>query len=214
MIKKLLSFLLPKEDKFFRLIEGLAEQAQASAHALRTCVESADAGQRAEAAKQASHVRSEAKKLSTEVTNQLCLTFITPFDREDIQDLTRMLYKITKTGDKICDRLTQYDLGNDKDDFSEQSELIIQEATAMRDLVYELTTGHGTKRIMDKVDVLYDLEHRGDAVLSSSLEALFKKDLDARGFILRKDIFDMLEKVIDRYRDAAAVALQIVLKHS
>ena len=34
------------------------------------------------------------------------------------------------------------------------------------------------------------------------------------GTILRKDIYEMLEKVMDRYRDAAATALQIVLKHS
>ena len=43
---------------------------------------------------------------------------------------------------------------------------------------------------------------------------IFTHENDMKELILRKDIYDMLEKVIDRYRDAAGVALQIVLKHS
>ncbi len=84
----------------------------------------------------------------------------------------------------------------------------------MHELIDELTSGHHTERTTAKIDVLYDLENRGDAVLNELLAALYKSEHDARGFILRKDIYDMLETVIDRYRDAAAVALQIVLKHS
>lgn len=47
------------------------------------------------------------------------------------------------------------------------------------------------------------------------LVSLFEDDSsDIRNLILRKDIYDMLEKVLDRYRDAAGIALQIVFKHS
>ncbi len=51
-------------------------------------------------------------------------------------------------------------------------------------------------------------------MLGQLLKNLFKGDRDIRDLILRKDVYDMLEKVLDRYRDASAVALQIVLKHS
>jgi uncharacterized protein Yka (UPF0111/DUF47 family) len=214
MIKSLFSWILPREDKFYKLIEGLAAQAQECAVHLKTCVESTNPADRAEASRKASAAKGQAKLLSAEVTKQLCLTFITPFDREDIQDLTFTLYKITKIIHKICDRLQHYDLTSDKGDLSLQTDLIMQEAEAMRDLIRELTAGNGTDGIMAKVDVLYDLEHKGDTALNDLLTALFKSDYDARGFILRKDIYDMLEKVIDRYRDAAAIALQIVLKHS
>jgi uncharacterized protein len=214
MIKKLFSLLLPKEDKFFRLLEQLSVQAENSATHLKTCVESADPQARAGAAKKAAESRAEAKRLSTEVTRQLCLTFITPFDREDIESFSFILYKITKIIHKTCDRLQYYDLTGDKKDFARQTDLIMLEAVAMHELVDELTKGHHTERTLKKIDVLYDLENRGDMVLNELLAALYKSEHDARGFILRKDIYDMLETVIDRYRDAAAVGLQIVLKHS
>ena len=55
---------------------------------------------------------------------------------------------------------------------------------------------------------------KGDLMLGELLVSLFNEGHTVRDLILRKDIYDMLEKVIDRYRDAAGVALRIVLKHS
>lgn len=214
MIKKLFSLMLPKEDKFFKLIGELSVQAEQSAIHLKTCVESDDLQQRIQAATKATESRAAAKKLSTEITKQLALTFITPFDREDIEAFSFILYKITKIVQKICDRLQHYDLTGDKHDFARQADIIIKEAAAMHDLVHELTTCHSTERTMKKVDVLYDLEGQGDTILNELLNALFKSNYETRDFILRKDTYDMMEKVIDRYRDAAAIALQIVLKHS
>ncbi len=214
MIKTIFSWMLPREDKFFKLIEQLSVQAEQSAIHLKTCVESADLQKRIEAATKATEARTIAKGISSEVTRELALTFITPFDREDIEAFSFILYKITKIVQKICDRLQHYDLTGDKTDFARQSDIIIKEAAAMHDLVHELTTGHNTERTVEKVNVLYDLETQGDTVLNDLLNALFKSNYETRDFILRKDTYDMMEKVIDRYRDAAAIGLQIVLKHS
>ncbi|HEY0901827.1 MAG TPA: hypothetical protein VGD95_06860, partial [Micavibrio sp.] len=85
----------------------------------------------------------------------------------------------------------------------------------MEEMVKELIKpAHDDKRIFMVARQLQELENKGDAILSELLVELFKGDNDARDLILRKDIYDMLEKVVDRYRDAASVALQIVLKHS
>jgi hypothetical protein len=81
-------------------------------------------------------------------------------------------------------------------------------------MVYELVKGHHNDRIIAKVNVLHDLENRGDTVLNELLADLFRNESDVKQLILRKDVYDMLEKVIDRYRNAGAIALQIVLKHS
>jgi uncharacterized protein Yka (UPF0111/DUF47 family) len=55
---------------------------------------------------------------------------------------------------------------------------------------------------------------QGDAILAELLVTLFKEGRPARDLILRKDTYDMLEKVIDRYRDVSNIAVEIVLKHS
>jgi uncharacterized protein Yka (UPF0111/DUF47 family) len=210
-----LPFLKPKDNKFCVLLEGLSTQARECAVHLKTFVESTDAGQQAKAAEAITSSRRRSKELTGQITAELCRTYITPFDREDIQDIAADLYKIPKTIEKIKERLSTHGINSVKGDFSRQIDVIVQEAEAMEEMVRELTkAGHDDERIIAKAQQLQELENKGDAILGELLVALFKDNTDARDLILRKDIYDMLEKVVDRYRDAAGVALQIVLKHS
>lgn len=205
---------LPRQDRFLQLIEALAAQANVCAQHLKMFIETKDSRSRDEASAAIAEARMQARMLATEMTQQLCKSFITPFDREDIQDFTADLYKIPKTIEKVKERILLHGINLEKDDFSRQVDLIVQESIVMDDMVKSLVSGKDSKKIQDKAALLYELEHKGDAVLGELLTSLFSNSRDARDLILRKDIYDMLEKVIDRYRDAAGVALQIVLKHT
>lgn len=210
-----LPFLKPRDNKFCVLLEGLSTQARECAVHLKTFVESVNATEQAQAAEAITASRRKSKELTGQITAELCRTYITPFDREDIQDIAADLYKIPKTIEKIKERLATHGLNSVKGDFSRQIDVIVQESEAMQEMVRELTkAGHDDERIIAKAHQLQELENKGDAILGELLVALFKNNTDARDLILRKDIYDMLEKVVDRYRDAASVALQIVLKHS
>lgn len=207
--------LLPRNDNFLRLIEQLAGQASLCARHLKAYVgSSAGSSERSAADAAIVQAREEARALATELTRQLCKSFITPFDREDIQDFSAELYKIPKTIEKVKDRIALHGLTTEKGDFLRQIDLIVQEADLMDDMVKTLVSGKDAKKIQGQAALLYKLEHEGDTILGELLGSLFGNSRDARDLILRKDIYDMLEKVIDRYRDAAGVALQIVLKHT
>ncbi len=209
-----LSKLLPNEDKFYVLMRELSAQASAATLLLQEFTEATDIAARAQAGQKIADCKAEAKRLSETITREVSLSFITPFDREDIQEFATHLYKIPKTIDKIRERFELHDIRSDGNDFSRQVDLIVLEAKEMQDIVEALTKKGSEKAIIAKVDVLHELETRGDEVLGDLLKHLFLNTHDARELILRKDIYDMLEKVLDRYRDASAVALQIVLKHS
>lgn len=206
--------LLPKKDRFSGLLEQLSNEAHRCAGDLRVFVESNDKAASAAAGAGISACKSRAKVLVMDVTQELCRSFITPYDREDIQDFSVALYKIPKLIEKIKDRMELHGLSKDRGDLTAQIDLIIQEAEAMDVMVDALIHKRDARQIQDKVELLHALEQKGDAVLSDLLGQLFRGDHDARELILRKDIYDMLEKVIDSYRDAAAAAFQIVLKHS
>ena len=208
-----LSNLLPREDKFYVLMRALSEQAHISTLLLREFIGTQGAA-RDEAGRKIAASKAEAKRLIEKVTRDVSLSFVTPFDREDIQEFSVHLYKIPKTIDKIRERFELHDISNEGGDFSRQVDLIVQEATEMQQIVEDLTKKGNEKAIIARVDVLHDLETRGDEALGELLKKLFHETKDARELILRKDIYDMLEKVLDRYRDASAVALQIVLKYS
>ena len=209
-----LSNLLPREDKFFVLMRALSEQAHDGTVLLKNYIEAKDVTSREDAGRKIAACKAEAKRLIEKITREVSLSFITPFDREDIQEFSVHLYKIPKTIDKIRERLELHEIRSDGGDFSRQVDLIVQEAAAMQEIVEDLTKKGSEQAIIAKVNVLHDLETRGDEVLGELLKNLFRDTKDIRDLILRKDIYDMLEKVLDRYRDASAVALQIVLKHN
>lgn len=208
-----LSRLLPQEDKFFMLIRAMSEKAEAGAILLRDFAGSTNEADRARVSRAIIDNKAASKELSQQMTRELAISFVTPFDREDIQDLATNLYKIPKIIDKIRERLEIHGMDNDEG-YNRQLALIVQEASEMQDVVEALTRKGATKVIVDKVAVMHDLESKGDDLLGQLQSTLFRSEVDARELILRKDIYEMLEKVMDRYRDAAATALQIVLKHS
>jgi uncharacterized protein Yka (UPF0111/DUF47 family) len=207
-----LSNLLPRDDKFFRLLGELSRTAHDSANHLKIFVETSDEAARGQASKGIDDCKAAAKRAVAEVTEELCRSYITPFDREDIQDFSTQLYKITKTIEKVRERMQLHGLASHRDDFSRQTDLIVAEAEAMDGMVRDLSKGD-IAHVPERVKILHDLELRGDAILGELLVNLFNEGHPTRDLILRKDIYDMLEKVIDRYRDAAGVALEIALKH-
>ena len=96
--------LLGHDEKFFDLLEASAEQADSSVHHLvgfwqagTTRIAAEPRGIRPQPAQR--------KEITQELTEQLCKTFITPFEREDIQALAASLYKIPKTVEKIGERI-------------------------------------------------------------------------------------------------------------
>lgn len=208
-----MSFLniLPRQDHFLSMIEDLAQCVCACPQYLRDYLSSKDPAERARAGQSILDARLRSKNTASRITEELCRSYVTPFDRDDIQDFAAALYKIPKIMEKVKDRVDLH--GIEGGDFLRQIDVIVQEASAMQEIVQNLVRKPDSRKVQDKVSVLYDLEHKGDAILGELLGSLFKERSEARDLILRKDIYDMLEKVIDRYRDAAGVALQIVLKH-
>lgn len=204
----------PKEDKFLKLLEELYTDVYCSAVHFKEFVEAGDEDQRRIAADKVMDARSRSKITSSTITAELCRSFITPFDREDVQDLGDILYKIPKIIEKAKDRLLMHEMTAESGDFLRQADLIVQEATVMKSLMEGLIRGKGGSEVIEKVTMLHDLEQKGDEVRNELILSLFKSDRDPKDIILRRDIYDMLEKVVDRFRDVAGVAMQIVLKHS
>ena len=206
--------LLPRQNNFFTSLSTLSTLAGACARYLKSYVESADAAAHMKTTQEITNCRMQSKTVMNAMTDALCRSFITPFDREDIQNFSQNLYRIPKMIEKAIQRMELHGLAGAKTDFSRQVDLIIEEAKVMEDIVDDLIHKRNTKKVMERVTLLHDLEQKGDDVLQELLASLFTEERGVKDLLLRKDIYDMLEKVIDCYRNAAAVALQIVLKYS
>src|SRR5439155_1079405 len=95
--------MLGKEDKFFDLLEASAEEAHSSVQLLNELIKSP--GQ-ARLLEEFAHTRRKDKRITEEITEELCKTFVTPLEREDIEALSSALYKIPKTVEKFGERFS------------------------------------------------------------------------------------------------------------
>src|SRR5947209_2728907 len=97
--------ILGHDQKFYDLLEASAQQADSSVHHLVALLEKLQQNETPENLEEFAHSRREDKRITQELTEQLSKTFITPLEREDIQELTAALYKIPKTVEKIGERI-------------------------------------------------------------------------------------------------------------
>ncbi|MFN8614912.1 MAG: DUF47 family protein [Vampirovibrionales bacterium] len=213
-IAALLGALLPQDDKFIHQLQRLADSAKDSTAQLGLLIHSQDGEQRRQAGEAIHHIKNAAKAELSLLTTNVCRTFITPFDREDLQELAACLYHIPKHIDKIQDRLLTHQLAAWQEDFVRLADVAGRQSLLMDDVMGLLHGSVNLAAMNAKVEAIHELEDQGDRLLGEMIALAFK-ELDATpALILRKDVYELLEDITDSYRDCANVALRIVLKHS
>jgi hypothetical protein len=203
--------LLGKEDMFFGLLEASAVEAHHSVQALVKVTQTPD--QPMELEEFASSRRKD-KQLTNQIRNALYTTFITAFDREDIDSLSLALYRIPKTVEKFIERIRLVPQHVRGVDFSGQINLLEQASECVLQLVRTLRTGMKFEEVKQWNDKLQQIEGEADKVIMELYRDLFSGRHDAIKVIALKDLYELLEKVIDRCRDVGLVITQVVLKNS
>ena len=203
--------LLGKEDKFFTLLEASAEEARGSVQSLVKLMKDLDQPVPLE---EFSYLRRKDKQITQEISAAVYTTFITALEREDIEDLSNALYRIPKTVEKFSQRLVmapQYVRGVD---FSRQLSLLEQATVLVLEMVKSLRGGLDLARVKELNDKLQFLEGEADKQMMTLYKELFSDKHAPLQVILLKDLYELLEKIIDRCRDAGNVVSHVVLKNS
>jgi uncharacterized protein Yka (UPF0111/DUF47 family) len=209
-----ISKLLGHDEKFFDLLEASAQQADSSVHQLIDLLAKVEQGKPLESVAAFAESRREDKRITKELTEQLSKTFITPLEREDIQGLATALYKIPKTVEKIGERILICPEDLHGLSFKKQVELLDQAAETVLAMVKALRKGMdvGTAREMN--DKLQTIEGNADKLELELLHDLYHGDYEAKHMIFLRDLYELLEKVVDRCRDAGNIILQVALKYA
>ena len=206
--------LLGHDEKFFDLLEASAEQADSSVHHLVALLAKLEHHDSPASLDEFVHSRRKDKEITQELTEQLCKTFITPLEREDIQALAAALYKIPKTVEKIGERIVIFPAQLHGRSFKKHLELLDQAAETVLAMVKELRKGTDVATAREKNARLQQIEGDADKLELEMLQDLFHGDYDTKQIIFLRDIYELLEKVIDRCRDTGNIILQVVLKYS
>jgi uncharacterized protein len=203
--------ILGKEDKFFTLLEASAQEARTSVKALVKLSKDLDKPVPIE---EFAYARRKDKEITREISTAVYTTFVTALEREDIEELSNALYKIPKTVEKFTERILLAPQHVRGIDFSKQISLLEQATDLVLELVKSLRDGMNLERVKDLNDKLQFLEGEADKHMMSLYKDLFGGRHEPVQVIVLKDLYELLEKVIDRCRDAGNVISHIVLKNS
>lgn len=202
--------LFSKDEEFFKLLEASAEECQASIRALKQIVASGAPPTLAEL----NVYRRKDKKITTEINQLLCRVSVTSFESEDIEALSNALYKIPKTVEKFAERYVA-NIGDFQGiDFSRQLNLLEQAIEIIVTMLKEIRDKFQMERIAEQNEKLQRIEGEADDLILKLLIELYRCRNDPVKVIIVKDQYELLEKVVDRCRDAGNVISQIVLKNS
>src|SRR2546427_1186695 len=203
--------ILGKEDKFFSLLEASAREAHTSVQAL---VKLGKALDQPKVLDELIHSRRKDKQITQDISAAVYTTFVTALEREDIEALSNALYKIPKTVEKFSERILlapQYVRGID---FSSQISLLERATDVVLEMVKALRDGMDLDKVKDLNEKFQFLEGEADKHMMTLYKDLFGGSHEAIQVIVLKDLYELLEKVIDRCRDSGNVIAHIVLKNS
>ena len=204
--------LLGKEDKFFSLLESSADEALTSVRGLAKLTQ--DLEKQLVPLDELKYSRRKDKEITTEISAAVYSTFVTALEREDIEDLSNALYKIPKTVVKFTERLLIAPQHVRGVDFSKQVSLLERATGVVLEMVKALRDGMNLEKIHDLNDKLQFLESEADEQMTALYKDLFSGKYEPLQVIILKDLFELLEKMIDRCRDAGYVVAHVVLKNS
>jgi len=208
---KWLRKLLGYDDKFYDLLEASAVQAQGSVALLVALIDKCRAAPQLDAFVQS---RRNEKLINEEITEQLCKTFVTPLEREDIEALSTALYRIPKTIEKFSQK---YIVCLDQVrgvDFSRQVQLLEKAVATVKTMVETLRRHANIEQVKAQNKSLHQLEGEADKLILGLFKTLYTGKHAPLRVIVSMDLYETLEEIIDRCRDAGNVIFQIVLKYS
>lgn len=206
--------LMPKEERFFELFSRHAGAVRAGAEALEELFQG---GEKIEQCCRVIFEReAEADEITRDALTAVRRSFITPFDRTDIQDLVTSLDDSIDQMNKTAKLITLYEVTS----FEPQMQQMAAMAPAAARLVQQAmpllsSIGKNHAALHAITEQIIVIEEKSDHLHDAGRKALFlaHRNGNAMDFIIRGEIYDHLEKVIDRFEDVANEISALVTDH-
>ncbi|MGA1665699.1 MAG: DUF47 domain-containing protein [Bacteroidia bacterium] len=213
-LNSMLSIFMPKDKVFFTLFEKIATTVGEMGDMIAQIVNENDYNQRAALITKLEQLEHRNDEYTHQVFQELGKNFITPFDREDIHYLAIAL-------DDICDyiyasgkKINFYKVNPDDNGIRKMAEIIRQGSHEVKAAVYELRNMKNIKRISDSIIKINSFENQADDVFDMCIERLFDMENDVKELIKKREIYQVMEIVTDKFEDAANVMDSILVKYA
>ena len=211
---RLLSVLMPRERQFFTLFnDHAALVVQGAAAMVEMLADYSDNGRRDAFVAKIQALESAADDITHRTVALMHNTFVTPFDRDQINKLIQRMDDILDLLQDTAESLKLYDVHNLTPEVSHLADLVQicwKRVAAAVTQLSSMDNGPAILKICQEIDAL---ETDADRVTQAAISRLFREEQDVRQLIKLKAIYELLELTTDKCQDVALVIEGVVLEN-
>ena len=211
---KFLKFLTPKEKSFFPLFEKASSNLLETSKVLCEMFREKDLEKRNILIGKINDLEHVGDNVTHEIMNELSTTFITPFDREDIHELTKAIDDVVDFIQGSSKRILLYKIYEIPEAMIQLSDLIEKGAYHLNIAVHELKNMKNINNIKESLIAVNSIENQADDVFGNAIAKLFEEETNAVNIIKLKEVLSTLETATDKSEDAANVIESIIVKNA
>ena len=214
-VNTILSVFTPKDGKFLPLLQELADTMVQAGTSLRELFINTQNELRADICKQIKSKESEGDVISAQVLKELNDTFITPFDREDINDLTDKIEDVIDSIHKTAQKVLLYNPDKFPVHAIELAEIVHRGTLEIKGAVDGLDHLRKSDEVFSKhYQKIKALEETADGVYERGIMSLFKDETNTVELIKLKEIIQGLEKTANKVNTVGKVLKTIFVKYA
>lgn len=207
--------LMPKQGRFFDLFEDHAATLVAGADALAKLLQGGDSIE--EHCREIIAREHEADEITREVLQDVRRTFVTPFDRSAITDLIGSMDDAIDQMHQTAKAITLFEVREFEQEMRDMSAIIVEAARITADAMPLLrSVGRNAAKLHELTERLVRIEGHADEIHDNGLKALFRahSEGNAMNFIVGNEIYNHLEKIVDRFEDVANEIQGLAIDHA
>lgn len=211
--------LMPKQGQFFDQFEAHAATLVAGADALARLLH----GDGAIADQIAEIVRREhdADDITRDVLQDVRRVFVTPFDRSAIIELIGVMDDAIDQMNGTAGSIALYEVTEFEAGMNDMSGIIVEAARLTAEAMPLLRSVSGNaQRLHELTARIIEIEGQADDIHDAGLRALFKANSggpngdNPMAFMIGREIYSHLERVVDRFEDVANEIQGLVIDHA
>lgn len=203
--------IIKKEMKFFKFFNQQADNLLKAAKYFNELVTSGSFNEDTVATMH--RIEHEGDIISREISVMLNNTFITPFDREDIYELSNAIDNIVDSINAITKRMKIYKLTQPDTTLKQFAVYIEQASLAISDAMKILDNGKNFERVQLYCSEVNKIENLGDQLRDTAIGGLFENHTDPIHILKWKEIYETAEDTIDLCDHVGKTIYSITVKN-
>jgi hypothetical protein len=212
-IDKFLKIFVPKDHSFFPLFEEDAKNLVKAAGLLKKLFLTTEIEERERIDKEIRDVEHIGDRITNETYDQLHKSFITPFDREDIHELTAHIDDVVDSINGISRRICLYKPKKLVPVYADLADMIYEGAIEIEKAIHCLKDpGSNREKIMEACEKVKAIEHLADEAYFAGISSLFENEEDSKELLKNNKIIEILERCVDEEEDITDTLRAILIK--